>query len=571
MTQNFGEFFRDKIAKIRNGLESVTRENPKYAVAHSDKITDFVFDRFQPVTEEQMRKVVGKLSSASCMLDPIPTKILKKCSSSLSPVLTKITNISLNNGVFPTSLKVARVKPLIKKSNLDPEQLKNYRPVSNLPTLSKIIEKLVVTQIKDHMLVHGLDVKMQSAYKSGHSTETALLRLKNDMLMAIDGRKAVVLVLLDLSAAFDTIDHEIMCCRLERLLGLRGKPLAWFRSYLAARSQCVSVEEALSEVLCLLFGVPQGSVLGPILFIIYTIPLSRIAQRYGIQIHMYADDTQLYVSYDVTDMEQRQEVIERLENCISDIQSWMVTNKLQLNSGKTELLVLASSYFSKHSSDFQLQIDNDLISPSDSAKNLGVLLDQHLNMETHVAGICKASYFHIRNIRSLKPILTHDALISVVHAFITSRLDYCNSLLLGVSDKLVQRLQRIQNIAARIITGCRKYDHITPILKELHWLPVIQRIQFKTLMITYKALNGQAPVYLTELLHQKANTRTLRSSGELILAVPKYKLQTYGLNAFSVAAPTLWNKLPSHIRNSKSLNVFKKDVKTFLFKQAFNC
>ena len=272
---------------------------------------------------------------------------------------------------------------------------------------------------------------------------------------------------------------------------------------------------------------------------------------------MYADDTQLYVSYDVTDMEQRQEATERLENCISDILSWMVKNKLQLNSNKTELLVLASSYFSKHSSDFQLQIDNNWISPSDSAKNLGILFDQHLNMETHVAGICKASYFHIRNIRSLKSILTHDALISVVHAFITSRLDYCNSLLLGLSDKLLQRLQRIQNIAARIVTGCRKYDHITPILKELHWLPVIKRIQFKTLMITYKALNGLAPIYLTELLHEKANTRTLRSSGELILAVPKYKLQTYGLNAFSVAAPTLWNKLPSHITTPKSLNVLQ--------------
>ena len=178
--------------------------------------------------------------------------------------------------------------------------------------------------------------------------------------------------------------------------------------------------------------------------------------------------------------------------------------------------------------------------------------------------------FRKRNIRSLKSIPTHDALISVVRAFITSRLDYCNSLLLGLSDKLLQRLQRIQNIAARIVTGCRKYDHIAPILKELHWLPVIKWIQFKTLMIAYQALNGLAPIYLTELLHEKSNARTLRSSGELMLAVPKYKLQTSGLNAFSVAAPTSWNKLPSHIRNSKSPNVFKKQVKTFLFKQYFN-
>jgi len=179
MAQNFSEFLRDKIVKIRTGLESVSHDNPQYAVTDTDKITDVVFDRFQPVTEEQNR--------------------------------------------------------------------------------------------------HGLDEKMQSAYKSGHITEAALLRLKNDLLMAIDGWKAVVLVLLDLSAAFDTIDHEIICSRLERLLGLSGKPSAWLSSYLAARSQCVAVEGVLSEVLCLLFGVPQGSVMAPILFIIYTIPLSIIA------------------------------------------------------------------------------------------------------------------------------------------------------------------------------------------------------------------------------------------------------------------------------------------------------
>jgi len=190
---------------------------------------------------------------------------------------------------------------------------------------------------------------------------------------------------------------------------------------------------------------------------------------------MYADDTQLYVWYDVTDMEQRQEVTERLENCFNGIESWMVTNKLILTSNKTELLVLASSYFSKPSDDFQLQIDNNWISPR----------DQHLSMEIHVTGVSNASYFHIRNIRTFKSIPTIDALIYVVHAFITSQLDYCNSLRLGLSDKLNQRLQWIQNTAVSVVKGCRKYDHITLILKELHWLPVIKQIQFMTLMITY--------------------------------------------------------------------------------------
>ena len=345
------------------------------------------------------------------------------------------------------------------------------------------------------MADHGLNEKMQSAYKSGHSTETALLRVKNDLIMGINGKKAVILVLLDLSVAFDTVDHMIMCRRLEQFLGLRGKVLEWVRSYLTMRSQCVCVEEALSEVLSLLFGVPQGSVLGPILFTIYTLTLSKIALRHGIQTHMYADDTQLYISYDVTDSGKKQESIDKMEHCIRDIKAWMVRNRLQLNGSKTELLVMATPYYTHQCRGVELSIEGEMITASDAARNLGVILDRHLNMDAHVASVCKASYFHIHNLRSLKPVLTHEALITVVHAFVGSRLDYCNSVLLGISDKHIQKLQRIQNIAARLVSGSSKYDHITPVLKELHWLPIKEHIQFKTLVITFKALNGQAPEY----------------------------------------------------------------------------
>ena len=190
-------------------------------------------------------------------------------------------------------------------------------------------------------------------------------------------------------------------------------------------------------------------------------------------------------------------------------------------------------------------------------------------MEDHIAHVCRSCYFHIRNVKSLKPILNQDALISVVHAFISSRLDYCNSLLYGLPDKQIQKLQRIQNIAARLVSGSRKFDHVTPVLRDLHWLPVRQRIQFKILTLTFKALNGLGPEYLMDLLKVKENARTLRSSSELCLCVPSSHYKLYGDRAFCVAAPTLWNKLPGDIRKSKSLASFKKSLKTHLFRVAF--
>ena len=372
-----------------------------------------------------------------------------------------------------------------------------------------------------------------------------------------------------MSAAFDTVDHVIMCQRLEVLLGLRGTALEWFRSYLSSRSQCVSVGDALSEMLCLLFGVPQGSVLGPILFTIYILPLAKIAERHDIDMHMYADDSQVYVTFDICDAVKRGHTIQQAEACISEIQSWMVQNKLQLNGSKTEIVVFISPYTKRHHGEIQLQICEDLITSSVSARNLGTTLDRHLSMEDHIAHVCRSCYFHIRNVKSLKPILNQDALISVVHAFISSRLDYCNSLLYGLPDKQIQKLQRIQNIAARLVSGSRKFDHVTPVLRDLHWLPVRQRIQFKILTLTFKALNGLGPEYLMDLLKVKENARTLRSSSELCLCVPSSHYKFYGDRAFCVAAPTLWNKLPGDIRKSKSLASFKKSLKTHLFRVAF--
>ena len=193
-----------------------------------------------------------------------------------------------------------------------------------------------------------------------------------------------------------------------------------------------------------------------------------------------------------------------------------------------------------------------------------------MNLEEHIGNICKASYLQLRNIRSIRNVISKENLITVVHAFITSRLDYCNSLLYGLPDRQLDKLQRIQNIAARIVSGTNKYDHIPPVLKALHWLPIQYRVRYKINLLTFRALSGEAPPYLIEMLKQQTPTRVLRSSTKCLLFTPKTRLKTYGDRSFVACAPELWNKLPLSIRSTQTLNSFKKLLKTHLFNEAFD-
>lgn len=217
-----------------------------------------------------------------------------------------------------------------------------------------------------------------------------------------------------------------------------------------------------------------------------------------------------------------------------------------------------------------LQIGSHTITPTPTARSIGVIIDSHLSMEAHISSICRNAYFHLKNIGKLRRYLDRKSLECVIHAFITTKLDYCNSLLCGLPSAQLNRLQSIQNTAARILTGTSKYSRITPVLRALRWLPVEQRVKFKTLMLVYKAVNNMAPVYLQNLLCLHAPTRSLRSCDQKLLKVPFTTSSVIQTRAFSVAGPRLWNELPSAIRSAPSLSVFKSKLKTYLFVQYYN-
>jgi hypothetical protein len=376
-----------------------------------------------------------------------------------------------------------------------------------------------------------------------------------------------LLIPLDLSAAFDTVYHKILLERLSSNYGIEGTALKWYKSYLTDRDQSVIINGKKSLPQPLNFCVPQGSILGPELFTKYAAPVAAIIRKYKLKYHVYADDTQLYILFDTDDLESS---IKCIELCIAEIRKWMAKNYLKFNDGKTELILLGSKHQLKQIPHPVIRIGNSAITCVDSVRNIGVQFDQKITMAEHVIKTCKSANFHLRNIGRVRKFLTQDATIKLVHAFISSKLDYGNALLSGIQDQLLQKLQRVQNSAARIVTKTSRYSHIKPILKMLHWLPIKQRIDFKVLLLAFKAQIGQAPNYISEMLKPYKPSKSLRSADKLLLCEPKINLQSYGNRSFSSVAPRLWNDLPMDIKQCKTVDSFKQKLKCHLFKIAYD-
>ena len=292
----------------------------------------------------------------------------------------------------------------------------------------------------------------------------------------------------------------------------------------------------------------KGSVLGPILYVLYTAPLADILQFHEMQFHFYTDDTQFNISFSTNNDMELTNSITRIEECLTDHDKWMSMNRLKLNKDKTELLYLFSKYNPQQSVP-PLRFGTDIINPSSHERNVGAIFDTTMSMLPHVNNVCKSAFHHLRTISRIRQYLSTQTTEILIHAFVTSKLDHCNSLLYNVPKNVIKKLQSVQNAAARLITRSRKCHHITPILLDLHWLPVSERIKFKILLLTFKALHQQSPTYIQDLITRYLPSRSLRSYSTLSLNPVSFNLKTHGSRAFSVSAPEIWNKLPDDIRS----------------------
>uniref|UniRef100_A0A3P9D180 Uncharacterized protein n=1 Tax=Maylandia zebra TaxID=106582 RepID=A0A3P9D180_9CICH len=324
---------------------------------------------------------------------------------------------------------------------------------------------------------------------------------------------------------------------------------------------CVSLGDYVSSSAPLLCGVPQGSVLGPLLFSLYLLPLGSVLRKHSIPFHFYADDCQIYVPL----KKKGRYLTQPLLQCLDDIKTWMSVNFLKFNDKKTEVMVFGSP---TETPNVYVNSLAQYVKPT--VTNLGVKADCELKLDSQIKAVVKSSFFHLRQLAKIKPILSRQYFETVIHAFVSTRLDYCNALYIEVSASYISHLQRVQNAAARLLTGTRKFEHISPVLASRHWLPISFRIHFKILLFTFKTLHGLAPSYLSELLQPYTPTRSLRSADQLLLKIPRTGRKLRGDRAFAVAAPKLWNELPLEIRQATSLSVFKSLLKTHLFTLTFD-
>ena len=298
--------------------------------------------------------------------------------------------------------------------------------------------------------------------------------------------------------------------------------------------------------------------------------LSYPIRRHIVKFHGFADDTQLYCRLSRHDHLMRPLQVQAMELCISDIRTWMRTNRLKLNDSKTEVIAIANKGSSPCINDIRVTIGDDIITPKPSVRNLGAIVDSHLTMQNQVNAVTSSMYYNIRRISKVKRYLTHDLCVKAINATVLSRLDYHNGLLLGVPATTIHKLQVAQNNAARLLTSTPRREHISPVLQQLHWLPVKQRVSFKILTLIHKALHSDvAPSYMSELCPMHHSRRVLRSSSDTWRLQVSRASNRYGTRSLRTLGAQLWNELPAEVRGPISHSLFRKRLKTILFKQTF--
>ena len=548
---SFNDYYIEKINNIRKTIPAVAENviNPKQFVG-------MPLEEFEPTNIKELEEIVKEFGIKTSAEDPIPANILRMIINEALPTLQQLINQSLASGSMD-GVKLSVIDPLLKKCGLDLDVKKHYRPVTNLLFFSKLIERLVSKRMDKHMNINNLNTDSAFAYKKYHSTETMMLGLFDEVLEGFDENKCTIVLFLDLSAAFDTIDIDQLLLILKNELGIKGTALKWIHSFLSGRSQKVKIDGKYSDSLDVLFGAPQGSVLGPKFFSIYVRGQPDVFAKCNFVSSSFADDSNGRKTFSLTF--QHNILKNEVPMCLNEVTTWMNYQFLKINPDKTELLLL---YPRSLHGDVVIRgtmiDDRHCIRFSDVVKNVGVWIDKNLDMTSHVNKIVSHSYKDIGKVRS---VLSQKHTEMLVHSVVSSRLDYCNSLFFNMSKANLNKLQKVQNTAARLVLRKRKRESISNDIKKLHWLRIESRVIFKILLLVFKSVHGMCSKNL-ELDFKSFNCRP-EDFLKLKVIFAKTK---FGERRYSYFAPRLWNALPLDMRSEEKCDVFKRNLKTLLFR-----
>lgn len=553
LANQFNQFYTDKVRKIRDKIPAI--DSSVTTDYNGAAFTGVPIDIFEPTSVSELREIVKGSSIKTAYNDVLPSKVLKNVLDDLLPYICNLINLSFSTGSMD-GVKEATIFPLLKKMGLDPEILKNYRPVSDIVYISKLAEKVVSRRLNIHVIENNLQCNFQYGYKRYHSTETLLLKVVNDTLVGFNSKSATILLLLDLSAAFDTVDLQKLLNILEHEFGIKNTALKWFKSYLTGRTQRVRINGSISESVDVLYGVPQGSVLGPILFNIYIRSLYSVIDAAGFSTSGYADDSNAKQTFPICF--QYDIITQQLPKLMDQITNWMNSFFLKINPDKTEIILFTPKVLKDRPTiNGTIFSTGTCIRFSDVVQNLGVKLDRLLSFESHIDSTVAHCFKLLKDVSSIRNLISKEDTEMLVHSIISSRLDYCNSLFYNLKKSTLNKLQKVQNAAARVVLKLKKHVSVRSELFNLHWLRIEERIIFKLLVTTFKCLNDMAPVELSALLHV--------NNVEACTLQYVFMDSIYGRRSFQYIAPRIWNQLPMAIRKINTIENFKSKIKFLLF------
>ena len=510
---------------------------------------------FRPIVVQDIRDAMGKIkTSKSLGSDNIPSYFLKLATPYIENALVFMFNTSLETSQFPDCWKNARITLIFKEG--DRAERSNYRPISVLPVISRLFEKLVFNQLYEYLVKNKLIHPGQSGFLKLHSTLTCLLKNTDDWYSGLDTGQMVGTVFIDLKKAFDTVDHDLLCKKLEHY-GVQQRELSWFQSYLSNRKQFCRVGGVDSRTGVVEIGVPQGSCLGPLLFLIYINDLPSAVQ--GSTVSMYADDTSLCLkSRDISQLN------EAINDDLAHLDSWLKGNKLSLNVAKTQSMLIATK--PKHrtlnnaAEKLHLKIRGSELDVVNKTKYLGVHVDNSLDWKEHIKTVSTKVSRAIGFLKHAKNILPIASLKTLYSSIVEPHFRYCCSVwgCCGTTD--IDQLQKLQNRAARIVTNSSFGAPSRPLIESLGWKTVRELVDQDSRLMVYKSLNGLAPQYMSDLFTRNSacSSRNLRNT-KTDLRLPR-KTSANGQKCFSYRGAKLWNNLSAEIKQAPSFAVFKQNI-----------
>ncbi|XP_048580104.1 uncharacterized protein LOC116603374 isoform X1 [Nematostella vectensis] len=554
--EHIAEAFNDYFSNVGPKLAS-SMANPSKSFEHFIKPCSAQMSRFKLVSNTKVLKLLGCLSNAKATgIDKISGKILKCAAHAISPSLTYIFNNSIISNCFPDEWKMARVLPLFKKgSKTIPD---NYRPISILPVISKLMEKIMYEQLYDHFTANQILSEQQFGFRRLHSTVSALLDSTNSWYINMDRQKFNLVVFLDLKKAFDTVNHDILLRKLE-LNGITGNALLLIQSYLSNRKQKCQLNSTVSSESKITCGIPQGSILGPLFFLLYINDLPECLLHTTPR--LFADDTNLTASGSTVG-----EVELAMNSDLEQVKEWLLANKLSLNVAKTEFLLIGSHHKLRTlPCKPSISIDNKELKQVQQSRVLGVEIDEHLNWDQHIDSLAKKVSSGIGAMKRISEFANQNTLVSIYNAIIQPHLNYCSEVWDTLGQCNTIRLQKLQNRAARVITNRSNDTPATEALAELGWQNLeTQRAKTKAKQM-FKVLHDMAPNCLTDLFSLKKNITNYNlrgSSTSLQLPLPKTEFMK---KSFSYDGAKLWNSLPEASRDCTSLSSFVRELEAHTF------